>query len=449
MNVTPICTGTTKDQLEAIRAKVQVMRRTSVTGSATLNKAETILARAEFETVLAKEQIRVTAAVELEMERARKRIHDRDNNAGECCPICLDDLLPLDFSGMKGAMFVCCGKRTCWECADKWDEKRADGTCTNRNMNECPLCKTIQPKEHERVPMLQKHVETGKGWAMNILSVMYREGAGGLKDNKNISYDLCLKAAKEGIADAQYEVARGYFDGERHGINFTKSETQTLHWARAAANQGHKDAQHLIGALHEIGQGVSINKDEAYRMYTLSAYQGNSEAACSLGKYVVMEQTNTQQVRKGMAVAKNVDSAQFNLAIYWFGKAAECGDTFGMANLVFQLLYGLSHWHKYAETDTLTGCSPLPLMMWLVRKIKASNHSSTSDAMDRQVIPVLKQYQDFCACCTRRPRKLSGCSQCKVFHYCNRKCQSKHWKEGHKKDCGGHWIETFFPNLRK
>jgi len=55
MNGTPICTGTTKDQLESIRAKVQVMRTTSITGSATLNKAETILAQAEFETILAKE----------------------------------------------------------------------------------------------------------------------------------------------------------------------------------------------------------------------------------------------------------------------------------------------------------------------------------------------------------------------------------------------------------
>jgi hypothetical protein len=43
-----------------------------------------------------------------------------------------------------------------------------------------------------------------------------------------------------------------------------------------------------------------------------------------------------------------------------------------------------------------------------------------------------------CATCgtpktTRRP--LHACSQCHTTHYCNRDCQMKHWKAGHKRVC--------------
>ena len=45
----------------------------------------------------------------------------------------------------------------------------------------------------------------------------------------------------------------------------------------------------------------------------------------------------------------------------------------------------------------------------------------------------------YCACCNRTEEKsgpaLSKCSRCKIFYYCNRDCQVKHWNEGHKKTC--------------
>jgi hypothetical protein len=33
--------------------------------------------------------------------------------------------------------------------------------------------------------------------------------------------------------------------------------------------------------------------------------------------------------------------------------------------------------------------------------------------------------------------KLTRCGTCKIMHYCNRKCQAKHWKAGHRLDCCG------------
>lgn len=39
-----------------------------------------------------------------------------------------------------------------------------------------------------------------------------------------------------------------------------------------------------------------------------------------------------------------------------------------------------------------------------------------------------------CAACTK-PNASSRCGKCKVVKYCNRDCQAKHWKSGHKKFC--------------
>jgi hypothetical protein len=42
-----------------------------------------------------------------------------------------------------------------------------------------------------------------------------------------------------------------------------------------------------------------------------------------------------------------------------------------------------------------------------------------------------------CFCCgeTRSENDLSRCSGCRLAYYCNKKCQKKHWKNGHKKVC--------------
>jgi hypothetical protein len=46
-----------------------------------------------------------------------------------------------------------------------------------------------------------------------------------------------------------------------------------------------------------------------------------------------------------------------------------------------------------------------------------------------------KSYCHFCGKSLGGGQKLPRCSQCKISYYCGRKCQSKHWKLGHKSDC--------------
>jgi len=49
-------------------------------------------------------------------------------------------------------------------------------------------------------------------------------------------------------------------------------------WLRKAAEQGFADAQYNLAASYECGCGVSKNIEEAAKWYRQAAKQGNSEA---------------------------------------------------------------------------------------------------------------------------------------------------------------------------
>ena len=56
-------------------------------------------------------------------------------------------------------------------------------------------------------------------------------------------------AAEEGIADAQFELALAYENGD----NLRRDYKQAVNWYRKAAEQGHSDAQFVLEDLGELG----------------------------------------------------------------------------------------------------------------------------------------------------------------------------------------------------
>jgi len=42
-----------------------------------------------------------------------------------------------------------------------------------------------------------------------------------------------------------------------------------------------------------------------------------------------------------------------------------------------------------------------------------------------------------CGGCRSIDRVMRVCEGCHMVHYCNRKCQKKHWKRGHHLRCPG------------
>ena len=85
--------------------------------------------------------------------------------------------------------------------------------------------------------------------------------------------------AERGFADAQYNLARMYANGESIDQDFISAEF----WFRKSAEQGNIDAQYQLGRMYDSGLGVAVNKKEAFKWYSLSAEQGSIEAQYNLG----------------------------------------------------------------------------------------------------------------------------------------------------------------------
>ena len=92
-----------------------------------------------------------------------------------------------------------------------------------------------------------------------------------------------LKAAKQGNAEAQYNVGKIYADGATaDGARVEQDFAKALKWYTQAADQGHALAQFYLGMMYERGDGVLQNTSEAARLYQLAAAQGMTAAQSSL-----------------------------------------------------------------------------------------------------------------------------------------------------------------------
>ena len=130
------------------------------------------------------------------------------------------------------------------------------------------------------------------------------------------------EAAKQNYADAQFKLARMYFDGK--GV--TKDLNQTIKWYRKAAMLGHVEAQFQLAGVYRFGiGGVSKDLAKATQWYQKAAEQGSVEAQLSLG---VMYYKGTE-IKQDLQQAKK-----------WLSLAAEQGseDAISVLELVKQEL---------------------------------------------------------------------------------------------------------------
>ena len=87
-----------------------------------------------------------------------------------------------------------------------------------------------------------------------------------------------LKAAEQGVTDAQFNLALMYYNAE--GVE--QSDAQAARWFTAAAEQGHAKAQFNLGALHANGHGVAQSFATAYRLWLMASLQGDYNATENL-----------------------------------------------------------------------------------------------------------------------------------------------------------------------
>ena len=119
-----------------------------------------------------------------------------------------------------------------------------------------------------------------------------------------------LAEAEQGNAQAQYQLAVFYHNGQ--GV--PKNYTEAAKWYEKAAQQGHTKAALYLGMLYQNGVGVEQNYHTAQRWYTKAANDGDIQAKLCLGNLYYVG-TNDGQVI-GYAQAKR-----------WYEEAADKGNT--------------------------------------------------------------------------------------------------------------------------
>jgi uncharacterized protein len=97
------------------------------------------------------------------------------------------------------------------------------------------------------------------------------------------NYPLALKEitplAKAGHADAQHLLGLMYYMGQ--GV--PRDYKQAMAWHRRAALQGKADAQYVLGAMYYTGNSVPQDQKVAVSWFRKAAEQGHAEAQHALG----------------------------------------------------------------------------------------------------------------------------------------------------------------------
>ena len=113
-------------------------------------------------------------------------------------------------------------------------------------------------------------------------------------------------AAEQGHVEAQFTLGNCYMQG----IGITQNQAAAAKWIRKAAEQGYADAQFALGSCYLEGIGIIQNREEAAKWVRKAAEQGHADAQFALGLCY----------RDGIGIATNVTEA-----IKWISAAAEQG----------------------------------------------------------------------------------------------------------------------------
>ena len=165
--------------------------------------------------------------------------------------------------------------------------------------------KIVYNVENDLAEQYRISAEKGSAEAQYQLARRYEEGDGLSKDIDE-ALKLYLKAAEQGHCGAQLRLGHIYYWGEDVKQDYNESNK----WYRQAAEQGDMCAQYCLGLAYTEGLGTPQNDMEAVKWYRKSAEQGYKDAQCSLGFCY----------EYGCGVVQN-----YKEAIKWYRKASAQG----------------------------------------------------------------------------------------------------------------------------
>lgn len=381
-----------------------------------------------------------------------------DASTDSDCAICCESVYRTGAHGM-----LCCGKRVCLGCTEDDFESvvRSQSKGVTPKWKECPFCRHEVPKsEKEHKDLMKVLMKENKPWGLVAVADYHFE-----RGNIMQGWVFMNRAAEQGFALAQLQMARIYFTGTRgYAVNIDK----TAYWAKLAAEQGSAEGAYLYC------QTLKGTKEEVLKWNTISAALGYPEAQYQLG----------HTYREGgleLVVSKEK-------ALYWLRKAAEIGHSKAMSSLG-GLLLDLSS-ERYGPESKFADHNPLVEVTFLMRR--SSEHgkdgktdaigvisqlleaSSTDDQRHKEnggvgergdtyeenknsidllmtlgsdgvaaalgAIQFEKTWKKECERCGKQREdcpggKLIRCKRCNICSYCSIQCLAEDWKARHKDDC--------------
>ncbi len=95
-----------------------------------------------------------------------------------------------------------------------------------------------------------------------------------------VPFEILLKRAEDGDAEAQNEVGDRYYYGNKVEMN----RALAFKWYMMAAKQGNSEAQFNVGWCYAKGKGTDVDNEKAFEWFNKSAEQGNVDAQHYLKK---------------------------------------------------------------------------------------------------------------------------------------------------------------------
>ena len=128
------------------------------------------------------------------------------------------------------------------------------------------------------------------------------------------------KGARFGVADSQYDLAMLYLDGK--GVE--RSIPDAMRWLRAAAVQGQRDAQHMLGSLLYRGDS-DATEAEAIAWFRRAAEQDHVAGQAALGVALVQTTKTATRCSEAAPWLRKADAQGSASAALMLGICHHCG----------------------------------------------------------------------------------------------------------------------------
>lgn len=130
----------------------------------------------------------------------------------------------------------------------------------------------------EAFSYLIRAAKEGISDAQYVVSQMYFEGLGVLLDN-SLGIEWCKKAANNGHFEAQFKMAQMY----DNGLIQDSTLEDAINWYQSAADNGSSRAKYFLALMYREGRGVLQNNTKAFELFLSAAQMGDVGAIYETG----------------------------------------------------------------------------------------------------------------------------------------------------------------------